>query len=133
MCRPDGDNDLCTMDFDSVKLCRSSFSTGAYGSEFSQFAMAIHRYPPQAFESSHPRRNAGKRTIHRCARHFARSDEEEELIEEFRELDAFTRAAVVVLAEQLFARPLLSRKRGLSALSAAVLVRSIPRLTTASI
>jgi transcriptional regulator with XRE-family HTH domain len=48
-------------------------------------------------------------------RHFARSDEEEQLIEAFRELDAFDRAAVVILAENLSARPLRSRKRALSA------------------
>lgn len=46
-------------------------------------------------------------------RHFARSDEEEQLIEAFRELDAFDRAAVVGLTENLSARPL--RKRRLSA------------------
>ena len=43
-------------------------------------------------------------------RHFARDDEEEQLIEAFRELDAFDRAAVVVLTETLSARPLRSRK-----------------------
>jgi transcriptional regulator with XRE-family HTH domain len=48
-------------------------------------------------------------------RHFARSDEEEQLIEAFRELDAFDRAAIVVLAENLSARPLRLRKRTLSA------------------
>jgi transcriptional regulator with XRE-family HTH domain len=47
-------------------------------------------------------------------RHFARSDEEEQLIEAFRELDAFDRAAVVVLTETLSARPLRSRMRRLS-------------------
>lgn len=48
-------------------------------------------------------------------RHFARSDEEEQLIEAFRELDEFDRAAVVVLTEHLSARPQRSRKRRLSA------------------
>ncbi len=48
-------------------------------------------------------------------RHFARSDEEEQLIEAFRELDAFDRAAVVALTETLSARPLRSRKRQLTA------------------
>lgn len=46
-------------------------------------------------------------------RHFARTDEEEQLIEAFRELDAFDRAVVVGLAENLSARP--SQKRRLSA------------------
>jgi transcriptional regulator with XRE-family HTH domain len=44
-------------------------------------------------------------------RYFARSDEEEQLIEAFRELDAFDRAVVVGLAENLSARPLRLRKR----------------------
>lgn len=43
-------------------------------------------------------------------RHFARDDEEEQLIEAFRELDAFDRAAVVALTETLSARPMRSRK-----------------------
>ncbi len=44
-------------------------------------------------------------------RHFARNDEEEQLIEAFRELDAFDRTAIVILTETLSARPLRSRKR----------------------
>lgn len=44
-------------------------------------------------------------------RHFARSDEEEQLIEAFRELDVFDRAAVIGLSETLSARPLRLRRR----------------------
>lgn len=43
-------------------------------------------------------------------RHFAHNDEEEQLIEAFRALDDFDRAAVVVLTETLSARPQRSRR-----------------------
>jgi transcriptional regulator with XRE-family HTH domain len=48
------------------------------------------------------------------SRYFARSDEEEQLIEAFRELDAFDRAAVVTLMETLSARPMRLRGRALT-------------------
>jgi transcriptional regulator with XRE-family HTH domain len=41
--------------------------------------------------------------------YFARSDEEEQLIDAFRALDAFDRVAVVTLTETLSARPMRSR------------------------
>lgn len=43
-------------------------------------------------------------------RHFAHNDEEEQLIEAFRALDDFDRAAVVVLTETLSARPQRNRR-----------------------
>lgn len=43
-------------------------------------------------------------------RHFAHNDEEEQLIEAFRALDEFDRAAVVVLTETLSARPQRARR-----------------------
>jgi transcriptional regulator with XRE-family HTH domain len=46
-------------------------------------------------------------------RYFARDDEEEQLMEAFRALDAFDRSAIVTLTETLSARPLRSRDRTL--------------------
>jgi hypothetical protein len=48
-------------------------------------------------------------------RHFARDDEEEQLIVAFRELDPFDRATVVALTETLSARPTRSVRRRLFA------------------
>lgn len=45
-----------------------------------------------------------------CHRHFAHNDEEERMIEAFRALDDFDRAAVMVLTETLSARPQRARR-----------------------
>jgi transcriptional regulator with XRE-family HTH domain len=47
-------------------------------------------------------------------RHFARDDEEEQLIEAFRTLDDFDRAALLSLAETLSGRPMRIRSQRLS-------------------
>lgn len=47
-------------------------------------------------------------------RHFARDDEEEQLIEAFRTLDEFDRGAILSLAETLSGRPLRTRRQRLS-------------------
>lgn len=43
-CRPERDNGLCAMDFDSVKPCRPSYYIGMDGGEFPKFAMLQLRY-----------------------------------------------------------------------------------------
>lgn len=45
-----------------------------------------------------------------CHRHFAHNDEEERMIEAFRALDDFDRAAVMVLTETLSAHPQRARR-----------------------